>query len=96
MLKPICFKCHVFYRMKKSGLYITEGMPTDNLAPKGLIKPELWKPYKIWAIDMRECVNCRHQILIGSGREPISEHYRDDFAGLQHKLGADLYQVNDC
>jgi hypothetical protein len=93
MLKPVCVKCHTFYRMKKSGCRIAEGMRLLSQAPPGMIQPNMWRPYKIWMIDLWECHSCHNQIYIGSGLNQIAEHYQD---GFKDALETTEFQVNDC
>ena len=97
MLKPICVACQRFFRPKKNDFYFTEGMPIGNHhVPVGKERPELWKPYKVWAADLWECEGCGTQILSGFGREPIAEKHHKDFDKRRHAFGADQFQVNDC
>lgn len=95
MLKPICVKCHRFYRMTKSGFYFIEGMPRGNGVQPGTAEPERWRPYKLWAGDKWKCEGCGHEIIQGTGMNPIAEHYQEDFGNWKERLNAD-YQVNDC
>lgn len=93
-MKPICVKCHRFYRPKKTGLYFIEGMPDDGAKP-GLAEPEKWKPYKLWSGDMWACPDCGAEIISGVGRDRIAEHYEPEFSATAQRLHAD-FQVNDC
>lgn len=95
-MMPVCVPCRRFFRAAKNGFCFIEGMPITNLAPPGLEAPELWKPYKIWVSDRLECLGCGASILIGFGREPISEHYMPDFEEWITRLKANQLQVNDC
>lgn len=95
-MKPICVKCQRFFRMKKSGYYFTEGMPKENGAKQGTAEKEKWKPYKIWAGDLWECLGCGFQIVSGVGGAPMAEHYQSDFKGVHERLNAGQLQVNDC
>ena len=88
-LKPICMKCQLFYRPKKNGVYFTEMMPPYS-GETG------WRPYKIWAGDLWECKGCGHQIISGTGMNPISVQHEVDFKEKQKKLCADEIQINDC
>lgn len=82
--------------MKQQGFYFIEGMPTHNGVKPGTVEPENWKPYKIWAGDLWQCEGCGAKIVSGFGREPVSEHYREDFAHYTESLNATQLQVNDC
>lgn len=95
MLKPICVPCQRFFRMVKMGLYFVEGMPVGRIAAVGASHPEQWKPYKIWSGDKWKCQGCGAEIISGTGRDPIAEHYQPDFQATKEKLNAD-FQVNDC
>lgn len=94
MPKPACPKCQRFFRPKKNGYILTEGMPVgQDLAPAGRSNPELWKPYKVWEGDLWECLGCGAEIVVGYGNVPISEHYKPEFNEIN------LYsqvQINDC
>ena len=95
-LKPICVPCQRFYRMEKSGYYFIEGMPRFAQAPKGTEAPDQWQPYKLWAGDLWRCEGCGAQIVNGTRRNPISEHYQPHFSGDVERLNASQLQVNDC
>lgn len=96
-MKPICVPCHRFFRMKKSGVYFTEGMPVGpDRAEPGTTDPDKWKPYKIWSGDRWQCDGCGAVIISGCGLQPVSEHYQPDFAHYMQSLKADQFQVNDC
>lgn len=94
-MKPICVGCRRFYRQVKSGYYFVEGKPKENGAMPGLLAPERWEPYKLWAGDLWECRGCGHVTISGVGLAALSEHYRPDFKQLVEELGAEL-QINDC
>lgn len=97
MPKPVCVKCACFYRPKKNGYYLIEGMPTGAHDPteniRGLRRPEAWEPYKLWNADLYECPDCGHQIVVGFGQSPMAEHYMPKFKELAER--SDL-MVNDC
>ena len=95
-MKPICVQCQRFYRPKKNGMYFIEGMPIHNGALAGKAEPENWKPYKLWCGDKWECPDCRAEIIVGCGIQPIAEHYQPDFTGVVAKFGAGQFIVNDC
>jgi hypothetical protein len=95
-MKPVCVKCQRFFRIKKTGFYFVEAMPTVNGATPGTSAPELWKPYKLWASDKWECQGCGAIILSGFGIAPICVNHEDDFAAKVKSFGGGQLQVNDC
>lgn len=99
-MKPICVPCQRFLKMKKAGYYFIEGMPVgrpDSIEhPRpGKVDADQWIPYKLWAGDLWECPECKAQIIHGTGKGPIAEHYQEDFKAKVGRYGAE-YQVNDC
>lgn len=96
MLKPVCVPCQRFFRMKRSGYYFIEGMPTESGALPGTAEPEKWKPYKLWVGDLWGCEGCGATILSGFGLNPIAEQHHEDFVSQVARLGAAQLQVNDC
>ena len=94
-MKPICVPCHRFYRPKKNGRFFVEGMPIGNNVQPGTANPELWEPYKLWSGDEWECQGCGNTIIVGTGHDPVAEHYEPDFAERVETYGA-VFQVNDC
>lgn len=96
MMKPICVPCQRFFRPEKTGYYFLEGMPAVDRAEPGVSKPEQWKPYKVWVGDRWICHGCGAMVIYGVGRNPIAEHYEDDFKKRIDELNASQFQVNDC
>jgi hypothetical protein len=94
-MKPICVKCHRFFRPKKNGFYFTEGMPESG-AQAGTAEPKKWKPYKLWVGDLWECHGCGATIISGTGQTAIAEHYQHDFADMVERSDGKQFQVNDC
>lgn len=94
-MKPICVPCQRFYRPKKNGFPFIEGVPTHNGAEPGMAEPESWKPYKLWMGDLWECDDCGAQIVVGTGQQPLAEHYQPEFVERVLSFSAKL-QVNDC
>lgn len=43
-----------------------------------------------------ECEGCAAQIVVGTGRAPIAEHYQPDFEAVVERTNARQLQVNDC
>lgn len=96
-MKPICVPCQRFYRPSKNGVFFVEGMPDGNDVRPGLDEPGKWSPYKLWSGDEWECRGCGSTIIVGCGREPISEHYKPDFAeDVASFCGSKPLQINDC
>jgi hypothetical protein len=96
-MKPICVRCHRFFRCIESGFKFTEGMPAGpHRPPPGLTEPESWKPYKVWAGDRWRCDGCEAVIVCGFARAPIAIQHESDFAEIRTALRADQFQVNDC
>jgi hypothetical protein len=67
-MKPICVPCQRFYRPKRNGVYLCEGMPhgPEWDGKSGRDSPG-WLPYKIWQGDLWECPDCHAQIISGVG-----------------------------
>lgn len=97
MPRPACLKCQRFYRVKKQGVAVIEGMPNGLIhpAPPGTEHPEAWKPYKLWFADLFECEGCGHQLIAGWGLQNHSEHYMPDF-GEQVERFKPITTINDC
>lgn len=96
MLKPVCIRCHTFFKIKKSGLTIIEGMPWGSgAAPRGLNAPDRWRPYKLWKVDLWSCQSCGFEIYYGSGMKAFRLQHEDDFKE-QIELNNATFQVNDC
>lgn len=93
MPKPVCVPCQRFFRPKRNGYRLTEGMPIGNDVRPGTEDAARWKPYKAWIADLWECQGCGAQIVTGFGHEPLSVHHMPDFEA-HHKLSQ--MQVNDC
>lgn len=96
MLKPICVPCQRFFRMQKTGLHFTEGMPAGHRVPPGNSEPDNWRPYKIWSGDVWLCKGCGATIIAGTGREPIAVQHEVTFQETARQLNAAQFQVNDC
>lgn len=98
MLKPICFPCQRFFRMKQAGFYFTEGMPVAGCGrpQPGTAAPQDWQPYKVWSGDLWECEGCGAKIIAGTGMSPVTVQHEKDFNEKRHYTRAYEYQVNDC
>lgn len=95
MPKPVCVPCQCFLRMKHSGFYFVEGMPTTSFPARGK-DAEGWKPYKIWVGDLYECPECHTQIVSGFSNAPLTEHYQPEFKSVMTRTGAMQLFVKDC
>ena len=101
-LKPICVKCHMFYKPKKNGFYFLEGKPIHkpdgSKVEPGQQEPWYWIPYKLWSGDIYECAGCNSQIIYGIGMNPITQDYKENFREDVKALSTwdPPYQVNDC
>ena len=93
-MKHICVKCERFMRPKKNGFMFVEGMSSDGAKP-GLVEPEKWRGYKLWAGDLWQCPDCQVQVVVGCARMPIAEHYQPDFDHKVKSFGVELL-VKDC
>lgn len=69
-----CAQCRVFLVLKRSGVYVEEGMPLSN------DRDGPWGPYKLWAADLSECPRCGFQLIHGFGGRALSEHFMPDYA----------------
>jgi hypothetical protein len=95
MPKPACLKCQRFYRPKHNGIFVEERMPSFSGAAAGTSQPNSWEPYKLWCADLWECEGCGHQLVSGYAREPVAEHYQQDYNSIVMKLGP-IGHINDC
>ncbi len=95
-MKPVCVPCQRFYRPKHNGYAFLEGMPSHNGAKPGKAEPESWSPYKLWMGDLWACPDCGSEIVVGTGLNPIAEHYQITFANEVERHGASRLLVKDC
>lgn len=99
MPKPVCIKCKRFYRVKRNGMPWVECMPRPHDASatlrRGVGADNQWEPYKLWQSDLWICEGCGHELLVGHGQAPMSEHYMPGFDTECHRSGVHIY-VNDC
>jgi hypothetical protein len=96
-MKPVCVKCHRFYRPKKNGKYFVEGKPANGAKrPRpGLAEPDKWVPYKLWVGDLWECPDCKAEIIVGVSFAPVDADFTKTFTKSIEDFDAKL-QVNDC
>lgn len=104
MPKPMCVRCQCFYRPKKNGVGVVEGMPVqirgeekvrENEDIRGRRRPEAWSPYKLWVADLWECPDCGHELIVGWASAPVSEHYKPEFKA-EIMARRPVLLVNDC
>lgn len=84
-----CVNCQKFFRLKKSGVTLEEGMPRAGGE---------WGPYKLWMADLYECPECGAQIIAGFGtpyNRRLAEHYEPAYA-IVRANNPPLIVVNDC
>jgi hypothetical protein len=93
-MKPICVTCKLFFRPEKNGTYFEEGMPVGRTQHDKA--PKEWQPYKLWSGDKWKCRGCGAEIIVGTGREPLAEHWRQpDYAQQVARLNPE-FRVDDC
>lgn len=104
MPKPACVRCQCFYRPKKNGQAVIEGMPTpmdgeattrDGPEIRGRRQPGAWQPYKLWIADLWECPDCGHELIAGWATGPLLEHYQPEF-NAEALARRPCIQINDC
>jgi len=61
-----CVPCQTYLHPRQNSIIVLETM-------------EDHRPYKIWQADLWECPDCQHQVILGYGVHPVSEHYMDGF-----------------
>jgi hypothetical protein len=94
-MKPICMPCRRFFQPDKNGFYFKEGRPLGDKVPPGASHDQFWADYKIWCGDVWRCHGCGQQIIVGTARQPLAEHYHSDFNKIAESLHA-KFRVNDC
>ena len=82
----VCLNCRLFFRIKKNGVIIEEGMPDGT---GGSV------PYKLWQADLYECRGCGCQLVTGFGQGPIPEHFQDGYATVREHHPP-LVHIPDC
>lgn len=103
-MRPICVPCQRFFRPEKNGVSFIEGMPLTvpacgaeeaHSARPGFSEAQHWKPYKLWSGDLWKCPGYGTEVIAGTGKNPIVEHYQEDFEYLM-EMRAPQFRVNDC
>jgi len=86
-MKPaVCVPCKLFFKIKKNGVAIEEGMPHGDGS---------WGPYKLWMGDLWQCLGCGAEIIRGFGNDRIAEHYEPGYAAAVASFQP-LFRVDDC
>lgn len=88
----VCVKCRRFFRPKKNGFVVEEGMPGGH---KFVDEASSWGAYKLWHADLLACPDCETQIVAGFGRKPISEHFMSDYTAWRERYPPQLF-IPDC
>lgn len=73
-----------------------ESEPCECLGTR--VKPgplDDWQPYKLWVGDLWRCRGCGAEIIVGVPHQPLSEHYKPDFAEALARFQPKR-QVDDC
>lgn len=83
----VCVKCMKFFRVKKQGVAIEEGMPLNDQLE--------WGSYKLWMADLHECPGCGAQIMAGFGWHPVAEHFQEGYQQTKDNLQP-IGRVDDC
>lgn len=89
-MRLACVKCQRFFKIKRNGAVLEEGMPVG--------KPEVWKPYKLYMADLYECEKCGTQLAICAPR-PAYEHFQEEYEVAKTAYRAAnrlLPMVEDC
>lgn len=66
-MKPVCVKCHLEMKIKKTGARVEQMMNMNA-------------PYRLWSVDTFACPLCENEVAVNFAKEPISEHYKPDYA----------------
>lgn len=65
MKAPVCVKCRVVMRIKKTGADVEMMFGGEDSA----------KGYQIWSADIFSCQTCGSEVLSGFGPKPVADHY---------------------
>lgn len=82
-----CLPCRTFFKIKKNGVPIVEGMPIG--------REGAWTDYKLWMGDLYGCESCGAEVIAGFGQQPIAEHYQPDYAVTRARY-APVARIEDC
>ena len=72
MMKEICVKCNKQLKVVKVGVNVVERAEFGD--------------YRLWAADLLECPNCKHQVVSRFAERPQIEHYDDNFEDVLSEL----------
>lgn len=64
MTAPVCVKCKIRMRCKKTGVDVELMATTDG--------------YQIWMGDHFQCEGCGCEVVTGFGQKPVAEHFQRD------------------
>ena len=84
-MRPICATCRLFYKPRLNGYIFCE------MVPETFKGKTTYKPYRIWSGDLWECTRCKNQLISGFGKEPISEHFDEDFQDRMNDVMGCVY-----
>lgn len=74
MATLVCVKDGAFLKIKQSGVAFEE------LAQLGDSADRDWYPYKLWLADLYACERCGVEVITGTGRQPVAEHFQIGYA----------------
>lgn len=63
----------------------------DDVSLAGVV----WSSYKLWVADLYECPECKHVVIGGFPFQPLSEHYKPEYAEML-RLYPPEYRIPDC
>jgi hypothetical protein len=95
--KPVCVKCACYFHVEKNGIYYMEMRPIEHGAPRGNEDPGKWEYYKLWRADLWKCPICKHELISGSGWDPVWQDYLPGIEEWVRTAGPNLkVLVCDC
>lgn len=98
MKKPACVGCQRFFKIKRNGVLIEEGMPFPTGETQADQPKEGWRPYKLYVGDLWECERCGTQLALGNS-QAVCEHYMPNYDTIKTRYrdrGLLLPMVEDC
>ena len=70
-MRPVCVTCGKFMKPHCNGRCVL--VMSDGA------------PYQIWMADEWKCEQCHAAVVVGFAREPLSEHFMDDFEAVHSR-----------